>query len=306
MNAGYTPEWHRSTRWQPIVLSAPAVALLFFFFVLPMVLLARVSLFAGGGRSGFGISGGGFYQPGTWTLDTYRNLITEPYFHAVLSFTILFGFGMTVLTVLLAYPLSLYIHQLPPKSKTVALTVVILPKLANLLVVVYGIELLLSNTGPINRFLLALGLVTEPVPLLHNLTSVVIGETYLILPYAVLILVTTLDRIDPTLVLAARGLGASPRRAFWTVTFPLSLPGVALAAMISWIWGVGAFISPYLLGSPDQITLAVEVQRQTFENINWPRGAATAILMLVTVAVSAPLFSLSGRLIRRRVEEADA
>jgi ABC-type spermidine/putrescine transport system permease subunit I len=103
----------------------------------------------------------------------------------------------------------------------------------------------------------------------------------------VLVLVAAAERIDPDYVRAARALGASRARAFWTVTFPLSLPGIALAATISFLWALGAFVSPYLLGSPEEITLAVEVQRQAFENVNWPRAAATAVLMLALLGASA-------------------
>jgi ABC-type spermidine/putrescine transport system permease subunit I len=161
-------------------------------------------------------------------------------------------------------------------------------------------ELLLGNTGPVNDLLLALGLASEPVMLYHNLTGVLVGETYLILPYAVLVLVAALDRIDPNLVPAARGLGAGPWRAFWRVTLPLSAPGLALAGLLCLIWALGAFVSPVLLGSPQELTLAVEVQRQTFENVNWPRGAATAVLMLGTLAACLALYQVPARWLRGR------
>jgi ABC-type spermidine/putrescine transport system permease subunit I len=287
------------SRFRPYVLAAPAVVLLLGFFLAPMVQLVRVSLYDGGGRSGFGIGGGGFYKPNTCTLQAYRTLVGEAYFREVWTFTVLLGVGVAAATLAVAYPLSLFIHRLPPKAKTLALTAVVLPKLANVLVLIYGLELLLGNSGPVNGLLVGLGAVSEPVALFHNLTGVLIGETYLILPYAVLVLVAALDRIDPTLVPAARGLGAGPLRAFWRVTLPLSAPGIALAALLSLIWALGAFTGPVLLGSPQELTLAVEVQRQTFENLNWPRGAATAVLMLVTLAACLALYRAPARLLRR-------
>jgi ABC-type spermidine/putrescine transport system permease subunit I len=199
---------------RPYLLAAPAAALLLLFFLAPMLLLARVSLYEGGGRSGFGIGGGGFYTPGTWTLQAYRTLLGEDYFREVLTFTVLLGVGVAGVTLAIAYPLSLFIHRLPPRAKALALTAVVLPKLANVLVLVYGLELLLGNSGPVNGLLVRLGAASEPVMLFHNLTGVLIGETYLILPYAVLVLVAALDRIDPALLPAARGLGAGPLRAF--------------------------------------------------------------------------------------------
>src|SRR5262249_36634220 len=147
-------------------------------------------------------------QPGTWTLDAYRTLAHDFYFRQVLGFTFALGFGITGITVAIAYPLALFIRGLGARAKALALAAVILPKLANLLVVVYGWELLLGDEGPINRALLALRLTSQPIALFHNLTGVLIGETYLILPYAVLVLVAALERIDPALEAAARGLGA--------------------------------------------------------------------------------------------------
>jgi ABC-type spermidine/putrescine transport system permease subunit I len=293
----------RLDRWRPggrpYLLAAPALALLLFFFLVPMLLLARVSLYEGGGRSGFGI-GSGFYRPGTLSLNTYSTLLSETYFRQVFTFTVLLGLGVTVLTLVMAYPLAIYIHHLRARFKALALTAVVLPKLANVLVIVYGLELLLGNSGPINNWLLMLGMVEQPVMLFHNLTGVVIGETYLILPYAVIVLVAALDNIDPHLVPAARGLGAGPLRSFWRVTLPLSAPGIALAGLLCLIWALGAFVGPVLLGSPQEITLAVEVQRQTFENLNWPRGAATAVLMLVTLCSCMALYQVPAHLLRRK------
>jgi len=284
-----------------MLLSAPAVLLLLFFFLVPLLLLARVSLYEGGGRSGFGI--GGFYRPGTWTMQTYTTLLGEAYFRQVLGFTIFLALAVTLLTLLVAYPLALYVYRLPRRWKALALTVVVLPKLANVLVIVYGLELLLGNSGPINRTLVRLGIVSEPLMLFHNLTGVLIGEVYLILPYALLVLVAALDRIDPNLAPAARGLGAGSWRVFWRITLPLSAPGISLAALLTLIWALGAFVGPVLLGSPEELTLAVEVQRQTFENSNWPRGAATAVLMLGTLCACLALYRLPARLLDRWQEK---
>jgi ABC-type spermidine/putrescine transport system permease subunit I len=284
--------------WRPLLWSAPAIFLLLFLFLVPLFLLVRVSLYEGGGRSGFGI--GGFYRPGTWTTQTYTTLLGESYFRQILGFTLFLGAAVTVLTLLVAYPLAFYIHRLPGRWKALALTIVVLPKLANILVIIYGLELLLGNSGPINDTLVSLGVVSEPLMLFHNLTGVLIGEVYLILPYAVLVLVAALDRIDANLVPAARGLGAGSWRAFWRITLPLSAPGISLAALLTLIWALGAFVGPVLLGSPEELTLAVEVQRQTFENVNWPRGAATAVLMLGTLCACLALYRAPARLLTGR------
>jgi ABC-type spermidine/putrescine transport system permease subunit I len=275
-----------SSLLQGLVLAAPALMLLLFFFLVPALLLGRVSLYEGGGQSGFGI-GGSFYKPGTWSLHAYRDLLTDGYFRSILAFTLKFCVTEAFVTVTIAYPMAFLISRLPGKWKLAAVAVVTLPKLANVLVVIYGLKLLMGTTGLVNQFLQAFGLSATPVDLLYNLTGTMVAETYLILPYAVLILIVTLDRIDPSLALAARGLGAGPWRTFWRVTFPLSLPGVALVFFLSLIFAFGAFVSPHLMGSPEELTIAVDVQKQTFENLNWPRGAAEAVIMLATLIVIA-------------------
>lgn len=284
----------------PWLLATPALVLLTLFFAIPMLLLARVSFYKGGGSSGFGIGGGGFYEPGTWTLGAYLTIFQDDYFYEILGFTLGYALGITLLILLLAYPLSLVIHRLPSLWKLVALAAVVLPKLSNSLILIYGMQLLLSKAGPINQALLALRIVPEPLTLFHNLVGVIIGGVYVIIPYAVLILVTALDRIDATLLPAAQGLGASPWQAFWRVTFPLSLPGVTLAAMLSLIFALGLLEIPSLLGSPQEITLAVDIHKQTFENINWPRGAAEAMIMLITVGMCVAFYQASTRFALRR------
>jgi ABC-type spermidine/putrescine transport system permease subunit I len=285
-----------------LVLAAPALTLLLLFFLAPTLLLGRVSLYEGGGQSGFGI-GGSFYKPGTWSLHAYYDLLLDKYFRSILAFTLMFSLATALATVTIAYPLAFLISRLPGKWKLAAIAVVTLPKLANILVIIYGLKLLMGTNGLVNQFLQAFGFSASPVELLHNLTGTMIAETYLILPYAILLLIVALDRIDPSLALAARGLGAGPWRTFWRITFQLSLPGVALAFFLSLIFAFGAFVSPHLMGSPEELTIAVDVHKQTFENQNWPRGAAEAVIMLIAlIAITLVWRTLSFALKRARRE----
>ncbi len=282
---------HDRTGWTPYLLAAPAALLLLLFLAAPLLLLVRLSLYESA-------SGQGFYRPGTWTLHGYTEA-TSPYTVSVFLFTLALGIGVAGVCLLLAYPLALFLHGLPARLRSWALLAVLLPKLASVLVVIYGLQLILSSTGPINRLLLTLGIIHEPLLLTRNRIGVVVGEVYLILPYPVLILLTTLSRIDPALVQAARGLGATPWQAFRRVTLPLSLPGVVLAAQLCLVWGVGAFLGPLLLGGPEETTLAVEVDRQTFLNNRWPRGAVLALVLLLTAGSCLALLAWPARLVRR-------
>jgi ABC-type spermidine/putrescine transport system permease subunit I len=264
-----------TTPWTPYLLSAPAVLFVILFLACPLTLLLRLSLCKEA-------EGRGFYQPGTWTFAGYAAL--DHYTAHIVVFTVTLACLLAFLSVLLAYPLALFIHRLPPRRKALALVLVLLPKLANALVVIYGLILLLDNAGPINSLLGALGQ-TEPLTLKHNLIGTIVGELYLILPYSVLLLVIGFDRTDPLLPQAARGLGATSWQTFRRITWPLSIPDVILVGQLSLIWGLGAFLGPQLLGSPQQRTLTVEVYEQAFEYNHWPRAAIAAVLMLATLAM---------------------
>ena len=281
----------RRRRWLGLM---PVGLLLALFLVGPLLLLIRLSLYAGGGKSGYGI-GSSFYTPGTWTLDAYVSLLGDETFREIAGFTVGLGVGVSVLCLVVGYPLALFIPGLLGWRGGGALVAVVLPKFANVLVIVYGLVILLGTSGPVAGVLRAV-LGDESAPTLHHdLASVVIGKVFLILPYPVLVLVAAFDRIDPLLAPAARGLGASGWQVWWRVTFPLSLSGLSLAALLSLIWALGAFVTPYLMGSPEELTLAVQVQRLAFEHLNWPGAAATAVMMTALIGACAAGWSVAGR-----------
>jgi ABC-type spermidine/putrescine transport system permease subunit I len=260
--------------WRPYLLAGPSLSLLVLFLAGPLGLLLRVSLYepAVGGR--------GFYQPGTWSVQSYRDLLADSTFREVAGFTVVAGAGITALTLLIAYPLALFIHRLPVRARAVAIGTVIVPKLCNVLVLVYGLQLVLSGAGPISQVIVWLGLSGEPVLLHRNLAGMVVGETYLLLGYAVLLVLVGLARVDGEVEAAARGLGAGPWQAFWRVTWPLSLPGLLAAGQLTLLWALAAVLGPLLLGGPQETTLGVEVQRQALEYHRWPRAAAIAVLLM--------------------------
>lgn len=272
----------------PWLLAGPATVLLVGFFLIPLVLLIRVSFFESA-------AGDGFYRPSTWSVRAYSDLLGDRFSRDIIAFTVALGVGVALFAVVIGYPLSLAIHSLSQRMKLLALGIVVLPKLANVYALLYGLNLLLGSTGPVNRSFISFGVASEPLLLTHNLVGVVIAETYLILPYSILVLVLALDRIDPTLVTAARGLGAGPWGAFQRVTLPLSLPGLVVAGELSLIWALGAFVGPVLLGGPGEATLGVMVQKWGQEDSNWPRAAATAVLSLVTITICVAIYAVPAR-----------
>jgi ABC-type spermidine/putrescine transport system permease subunit I len=163
---------------------------------------------------------------------------------------------------------------------------ILLPKLANVLAVLFGLQHLLGANGAVNGILAGIGLTSTPLTLNRNLFGALLGEVYLILPYAILVLSVRLIEIDPTFEAVARGLGASRRQVFCRVTLPLSAPGLILAGQLGIMWGLGAFLGPMMLGGPAETTLSVEVNRQAFEYGRWPRAAALTVLLVLSVGVA--------------------
>jgi ABC-type spermidine/putrescine transport system permease subunit I len=283
----------RSSHFWPWLLSAPAVVLWLMLFVVPLVLLVRVSVYASAP------DGGGFYIPNTCSAHAYVELIGEPFGLGIVGFTVGLGVAVAVLSVMIGYPLAVFVHSLPPRAKTIALVAVLLPKLANVFVVLYGVNMLLGYSGPLNRLLLMLGATAEPVQFTHSLFGVIAGEVYLLVPYVVLVIVPAFDRIDPAVLAAARGLGAGPLRAFWRITLPLTLPRVAVAAQVCVVWALGSFLGPIMLGGPEQTTLAVKVQRDGLEYGDWPRAAAAAVVSLLMVAGCLAAFAWPAHQLRK-------
>ncbi len=298
---GYLAEkWSLSARLGPYMgylLLAPMAILLGAFFAVPLLWLLRVSLYESRGASGFGIGGasgqegGGYYVEGSWTLDNYIRFFTDSYFLSVLWFTLEFAILVTLVTMLIAYPMAYYIYKASPRLKVFLLILVILPKLSNMLVLVYGLQILMANDGLLNKTILALGLADEPQKLVYTLFSATVSKVLLIVPYTILVITAALHTLDPSLREAARGLGAGPVRTFLLVTLPLSLPGTLVALLITIVWALGAFVSPSLLGNPNLQTLAVEVPKQTFENVNWAMGSALAFIMLGMMTLVVVLYN---------------
>ena len=228
-------------------------------------------------------TGSRFYDPDSFTFDQYTTLLSDSYYRRILGGTVVQALLITLSVMVLAYPCAVVIHRSQARFKTFAILLVMLPKLTNLLVLTYGLLVLLSNSGVINGTLLKLGLITEPLPMFANTFAVVVSESVLLAPYPILLLLSLFERLDPNLELAARGMGASPFRAFYETTFKLTLDGLGAGAGITFVWAFGAYVGPVIMGNPDNYTTAVEVFEVTFNQNNWPLGAALAVSSVLLV-----------------------
>lgn len=268
---------------RPYLLATPAAGLLLGLLVSPLLLVARVSLYQPA-------NGRGFFTPGTWTLANHLGLMDRHGF-ALVGYTILFGALVAVLVVMISFPIALFMRSFNSSMQRLAIATITLPKFASVLVILFGLQQLLGDTGPFNRLLLGTGIVSEPLPIIRRLFGALAGEIFLILPYTVILLFVQALEMDPILESSARGLGASRWQVFWRVTLPLSVPGLVLAGQLSLVWGMGAFLGPLLLGGPENTTLSVEIQRQAFEYGHWPRAAALSIQLILSIGICLGAFA---------------
>lgn len=256
-------------------LLAPVLIFLAAFFVVPLAWLVRLSLFDRPGSNS--PQGSRFYDPGTFTFNQYGALLGDSYYWRVLGGTFTQALLITATVMVLAYPCAVVIHRSSGRFKRLAMLIVLLPKLTNLLVLAYGLLVLFSNSGLLNQTLLTLGIIREPLPMFANTFAVVMAETVLLAPYPVLLMVSQFEGLDPNLEQAARGMGAPPLRAFFETTFKLTISGLLAGTGITFVWAFGAYVGPVIMGNPNNYTTAVEVFEVTFNQNNWPLGAALAV-----------------------------
>ncbi len=195
------------------------------------------------------------------------------------------AFFSTILALLIGYPLAYAIARSPPQYRTILLMGIILPFWTSFLIRVYAWIGILKNNGLLNNVLIGLGVIDEPLPMLHTDFSVYIGIVYSYLPFMVLPLYATLERMDESLLEAAMDLGARPWKAFLTVTLPLSLPGIVAGSMLVFIPAVGEFVIPALLGGPDTLMIGRVLWDEFFGNRDWPVASAVAIALLLLLVV---------------------
>lgn len=190
-----------------------------------------------------------------------------------------------VLCLVMGYPFSYFIARSAPNLRPALLMMVMLPFWTSFLLRVYAWKGILADQGVLNQMLLALGLITEPMQMLYTDVSMLVGMTYVYLPFMVLPLYANLVKMDIRLLEAAYDLGASPFKAFWLVTVPLSKAGIIAGFMLVFIPCVGEFVIPSLLGGPENIMIGRVVWDEMFTSNNWPRASALAVVMIGLIVV---------------------
>ncbi len=251
--------------WGLLVL--PLVAFLGAVFVYPLVAIVRRS----------------FTDPAPG-LGNYTAFFDSPVYLDVLVNTFTTSGLVTAVTLLLGFPYAYLMTLATPFWRNVLLIVVLVPFWTSLLVRTFAWVLILRDTGAVNDVLVGSGLVDQPVPLLRNLTGVLIGMVQVMLPFAVLPMYATMRGIDRRLLQAAEGLGARPVSAFWRIYAPLTAPGVAASALLVFVSSLGFYVTPALLGGPKDVMLGELIVQQLSGVLRWGFAAALGVILLVVTS----------------------
>jgi putrescine transport system permease protein len=195
-----------------------------------------------------------------------------------------------VLCLLVGYPFAYFIARSSPAVRPALLMMVMLPFWTSFLLRVYAWKGILADQGVLNQMLMGLGITSEPVQLLYTNVSMLLGMTYVYLPFMVLPLYANLVKMDFRLLEAAYDLGTTPFKAFWLVTVPLSKAGIIAGFMLVFIPAVGEFVIPSLLGGPENIMIGRVVWDEMFTSNNWPRATALAVVMIALIIVPLAIY----------------
>jgi len=262
------PTEERRETLRHVLMLLPAVLVLAVLFAYPLLGIVNRSVYKAG-----------------YTLDMYRQIFRVPVYLQVILATFKVSAFVTMVCLALGYPLAYVLATRRPRTAQLLMIIVVLPFFTSIIVRTYAWMVLLGRNGIVNQYLMALGFTDKPLLLLYNQGGVVIGMSYVLLPYMVLTVYSVMRSIDPRLVRAAHSLGASRLQAFRRVFLPLSLPGIAGGTLLVFILSLGFFITPALMGGPGDMMIAMLIEREVEITLNWSFASALAVILLALTLV---------------------
>ena len=251
-------------------LGSPAILLILVILVIPVGWLFYVSFIG---------------ADGTFSLENYERMLKRKSYLRIFQTTFEISFLTTGLCILIGYPLAYFIAGLPNRIANLCLITVLLPFWTSLLVRTYAWLVLLQKRGLVNEWAISMGLWDEPITMVHNMTGTLIGMVHIMLPFLILPVYAAMKAIDRDLMKAASNLGASPRRAFWTVYFPLTLPGLFAGSLMVFILCLGFFVTPAVLGGGKVTMVSMKIVSNIELFVNWGAASALGVVLLVATMV---------------------
>ena len=272
----------------------PYLWLVLFFFV-PLALIFKISISVSEWgmppyRDLFSLSENGLKINST--LGNYLFIFSDPFYIRSYLNSLSLAFTSTVLCLLIGYPIAFYVAKSKPSIRNILLIMLIIPFWSSFLLRVYAWKVLLQGSGIINSILIDIGLISEPISMLHNHYAVILGVVYTYLPFMILPLYGYLVKFDLNLIDASNDLGAKPLNTFVKVILPLSLPGIVAGSMLVFIPVVGEYIIPEMLGGSDKLYFGKIIWDEFFVNRDWPIASALAMSGIVILVFPIIIFQL--------------
>ncbi|MFL5771259.1 MAG: ABC transporter permease [Chloroflexota bacterium] len=265
-------------RWT--LLAIPAAIFLIVFFLAPLLQMSSRSL----------------TEPADAGLSNYAKFFDQAAYVRVLTNTFWIATLSTVACLVVGYPFAYLMTVVPGRMAGLLVIAVLLPFWSSLLVRSFAWQVILRDTGIINRFLIDLGLIHEPLTLIRTTAAVIIGMSHILLPFMVLPLWAVMRRIDPEYGRAAANLGASPARSFFRIFVPLSMPGVLAGCLLVFVLALGFYITPALLGGLRDQMISQLIVQQVQQRLDWGFAAAMSVLLMVITLIALLVASRAVRL----------
>ena len=272
------------TRISRLVMCGPITVWSLLFIIAPMLLLLFISFMTKGPL--------GIIQY-KFTLDNYLTIL-DPVYFGVVKQSVVVAFVTTVLCVLMGYPFAYFMANKPAKISGLMMILMMIPFWTNELVIVYSFVILLNSGGIVNSVLMHLGIIQESLDLLYNNFAVVVGMVYMLLPFSILPMYSSIEKLDKNLIEASKDLGAGPVKTFFKVVLPLTSPGIFAAVILVFIPTIGYYQITDMVGGGTQMMIGNLINNQFSLSRNWPYGAALSMVLAALILIMLFIYTRLG------------
>jgi spermidine/putrescine transport system permease protein len=269
-------------RRTPWVLLSPSLATISLLLIVPMMFIVVYSFWL---RTATGADQVGFY------LDNWIEVLGDRFYRDILFQTFLIAFYTTVICALVGYIPAYFVANTRMKSKAFLLLLLMLPFWISYIIRTMSWINILGTSGALNTLLMSMGIIDDPIQMLYNQQTVVLGLVHYLLPFMILNVYVSLDGIDKNLTEAAQSLGCTGFQAFREVTLPLSLPGLAAGSLLCFVLAAGTYITPIVLGGPRDAMFANLVFEAIVTQLNWPLGSALSLVLLALLGALVVIYT---------------
>jgi len=267
----------RQWNWAPWLIVAPALVVFVVFFAVPLLIMLANSVQK--------IDPATYQTVDRFTLYQYGRFLFDEYYVGVLLRTLRIGALTTLACLVAAYPVAIYMTKAGVRERNLLTLIIISPLLVSVVVLCFGWMIIVAPTGLVNFVLMKIGIIDSPLQLKYTEASVIAGLAHVYFPFMALGVYNSIQNIDPEFVRAARILGAGPMRIFWHITFPLSMPGALAGSLIVFALSISSFVTPMFLGGSWVKVVAYFIWEQNMILIDWPFGAAIAVILLLVTGL---------------------